>query len=218
MLNALRRPVPSHLLAAGVAAAAVLVALYCVGYTWLAGRPETFAEAFGWALVNVCPWLIGLEAAKRAPHWPAALLALLAALTGSVLLGLILGMGAESLGFELWRRVPWLVVVAGVVMLLRSGFGQSHRPTAEIPLLPRQIDWVRAAGNYIELRAGGRTVVHRSSIGAAERHLAHHGFVRIHRSTLVRRDRIARVRPQDVILLDGTHLPVGKRYRAALAG
>ena len=33
----------------------------------------------------------------------------------------------------------------------------------------------------------------------------------------VRRDRIARVRRQDVVLHDGTHLPIGKRYRAALA-
>jgi DNA-binding LytR/AlgR family response regulator len=59
--------------------------------------------------------------------------------------------------------------------------------------------------------------VQRASIGSVERELATHGFVRIHRSTLVRRDRIARIRPHDVVLHDGTHLPVGKRYRAALA-
>ena len=75
---------------------------------------------------------------------------------------------------------------------------------------------MQAAGNYVELRANGQTVVHRSSIGAAERDLGRHGFIRIHRSTLVRRDRIARVRPHDVILTDGTHLKVGKRYRATL--
>jgi DNA-binding LytR/AlgR family response regulator len=67
------------------------------------------------------------------------------------------------------------------------------------------------------VRANGCTVVQRASIGALERDLAKHGFVRIHRSMLVRRDRIARVRPQDVVLHDGTLLPVGKRYRAALA-
>jgi DNA-binding LytR/AlgR family response regulator len=114
------------------------------------------------------------------------------------------------------RRVPGLIASAGAVALLRSPVGRTEAQTGEIPLLPRQIDWVRAAGNYIELRAAGRTIVHRSSISAAERDLAEHGFVRIHRSTLVRRDRIARVRPQDVVLTDGTHLKVGKRYRATL--
>ena len=79
------------------------------------------------------------------------------------------------------------------------------------------VDWVSAAGNYVELRAGHRTIVHRSSIAAVESELSPHGFVRIHRSLLVRRDRIAKVRPQDIILHDGTHLKVGKRYRTALA-
>jgi DNA-binding LytR/AlgR family response regulator len=77
---------------------------------------------------------------------------------------------------------------------------------------------VQAAGNYIELRVGDRTVVHRASISAAERDLVDHGFVRIHRSTLVRRDRIARIRPEDVVLTDGTHLKVGKRFRSQLSG
>lgn len=74
-----------------------------------------------------------------------------------------------------------------------------------------------AAGNYVEIRAAGRTRVERTSLAAVERRLARHGFVRIHRSTLVRRDRIARVRPADVILADGTSLKTGKRYRAGLA-
>ena len=113
------------------------------------------------------------------------------------------------------RRVPAFAASLALVALLRSRIAQPSGG-AEMPLLPRQIDWIRAAGNYIELRTSGRTVVHRSSIGAAERDLAKHGFVRIHRSTLVRRDRIARVRPQDVVLTDGTHLKLGKRYRASL--
>ena len=107
----------------------------------------------------------------------------------SLLLGFLAG--ASDPWFEAVRRVPALAAALAVVALLRSRIAQSGA-SAEMPLLPRQIDWVRAAGNYIELRASGRTIVHRSSIGAAERDLAKHGFVRIHRSTLVRRDRIAR--------------------------
>lgn len=216
MLEALRRPLALPRFAAGVAAATVLVALYCTAYTSLAGRPESLAAGLGWAVANVCPWLVAIEVGKRAPGWPQVLASLAAALIASLALGYMLGVSGGALEFEALRRVPALLVVAAIVTLMRSGVG--HRRNAnELPLLPRQIDWIRAAGNYVELRAHGRTIVHRLSIGATEQALAGHGFVRIHRSTLVRRDRIARVRPQDVVLADGTHLKIGKRYRAALA-
>ncbi len=215
MLEALRRPLPMPQLIAGVAAATLLVALYCLAYTALAGRPDTVAGALGWAVANVCPWLIAIEAGKRAPGFALVIGTLAAALIASLALGYALGVSDDGLGFEAVRRAPALLGAAAAVALLRSGLGHRHG-AAELPLLPRQIDWIRAAGNYVELRAGGRTIVHRSPIGAVEQALAGHGFVRIHRSTLERRNRIARVRPQDVILDDGTHLKVGNRYRASL--
>ena len=215
MLEALRRPLSWPHLAGGVIAATLVVALYCLAYTALAGRPETLAESLAWAVANVSPWLVAIEAAQRAPAWPQAAVTLAIALIASLALGYLLAVSHDTLGFEIIRRAPALAASAALVALIRSGLGH-RRSAADLPLLPRQIDWVRAAGNYVELRADGRTVVHRSSIGAAEQALAGHGFVRIHRSTLVRRDRIARVRPQDVILRDGTHLKVGNRYRAAL--
>lgn len=141
---------------------------------------------------------------------------LAAALGASLLIGLATGASDAGAAFELLRRLPPLAAAALAIALLRSRVGQ--KPACQqIKLLPRQIDWVRAAGNYVEVRAGGRTVVQRASIGALERDLTKHGFVRIHRSLLVRRDRIARVRAEDVVLIDGTHLKVGKRYRTQLA-
>ncbi len=86
----------------------------------------------------------------------------------------------------------------------------------QLPLCPSQVDWVSAAGNYVELRSGGRAVLHRAPISHVQAELERHGFVRIHRSILVRRERIARVRPNDVILHDGTCLKTGKRYRSSL--
>jgi DNA-binding LytR/AlgR family response regulator len=88
--------------------------------------------------------------------------------------------------------------------------------TARLPLSPSQVDWVSAAGNYVELRAQGRTVLHRAPLSHVQAELERHGFVRIHRSILVRRERIARVRPHDVVLQDGTCLRTGKRYRSSL--
>jgi DNA-binding LytR/AlgR family response regulator len=97
---------------------------------------------------------------------------------------------------------------------------KSQRPAepaqVELPLSVDQIDWIAAAGNYVEIRGAGRTLIRRMPLSAVERELDGRGFVRIHRSRLVRRDRIVRVRPDDVILLDGTSLKIGKRYRAAL--
>lgn len=217
MLDALRQRLPAPVLIGATVAAALLVALYCVAYTSLAGRPESLAESLAWAVANVCPWLLAVEAGKRARSVSGAAAAVAIALIASLALGHALEPSSDALAFEAIRRLPGLAASAMLIALLRSSLGRSSARPNEIPLLPGQIDWVRAAGNYIELRAAGRTVVHRSSISSAERELAPHGFVRIHRSMLVRRDRIARVRPQDVVLLDGTHLKVGKRYRAALA-
>ena len=218
MLRLLRQPIPLRqlaLLSGGVTAA---VAVYCLVYTALAGRPETVPQAFGWSIVNVLPWLFALEGAKRAHSLPGAALALLGGLAASLLLGFALIGSAADGWFELWRRVPTLGAVALLAIALRWSNHRKSTPDAgELPLHPGQIDWVRAAGNYVELRSLGRTIVHRASLSSLESQLRNEGFIRIHRSMLVRRERIARIRPTDVILVDGTHLKVGKRYRAALA-
>ena len=86
-----------------------------------------------------------------------------------------------------------------------------------LPLLPRQIDWVRAAGNYVELRAGGRTIVHRA-LDPRRGARACRARLRPNPSLHSRPPRPhRRVRPHDVVLHDGTQLKIGKRYRADLA-
>ena len=217
MIALLRDPMPLTRLALVSVGVACAVAIYCLAYTALAGRPETVGQSFGWAMVNVLPWLPAVEFAKRAERWTGVVVAVAGGLAASLLLGFLLVEASGSIAFEAWRRVPALAVVSAAAVALRWANKRAARAANDpLPLLPRQIEWVQAAGNYIELRADGRTIVHRGSIGAAQRDLAAHGFVRIHRSTLVRRDRIARVRPQDVVLVDGTQLKIGKRYRSDL--
>lgn len=216
MFALVRDPLSLRQLALASAAITLAVAIYCVGYSALSGGQETFEESVLWSVVNVLPWLPALEVAKQTRTVRAAALALLAALALSLLLGALL-FGTADLAFEAWRRLPALLGVAALAAGLRwsnRGVANAGQP---LPLLPRQIDWVRAAGNYVELRADSRTVVHRASLSSVEKQLDGHGFIRIHRSLLVRRDRIARIRPEDVVLLDGTHLKIGKRYRADLA-
>jgi DNA-binding LytR/AlgR family response regulator len=215
MLKALRHPLPNAALLPASIAIVAAVALYCVAYTTLSGQSEPIGEAAAWAIVNVLPWFLAFEAAKRAPSLQLKAAALATAMAASLLMHVLLsGLAAEPL-FELVRRVPALLLVIGLLALGRLPAAQAQE-AREIPLLPRQIDWVSAAGNYVELHGSGRTIVHRSSLSSVEADLAAHGFVRIHRSTLVRRDAVARVRPNDVLLADGTSLPTGKRYRSTL--
>ena len=48
-----------------------------------------------------------------------------------------------------------------------------------------EIDWVEAAGVYVELHAGGRKYLHRASLTELEAQLDPDRFIRIHRSSLV---------------------------------
>ena len=141
MLEVLRRPLSLPRLIAGVAVAALLVALYCVAYTSLAGRPETLAAGLGWAVANVCPWLIAIEVGKRAPAWPHVIATLAAALIASIALGYVLGVSDEALGFEAVRRLPALLGVAAIVTLIRSGRGLSREyKRAALAAAPDRLD------------------------------------------------------------------------------
>lgn len=216
MIQALKeplKPVQAALLIAGTVAA---VAAYCLAYTALAGGSETLGEALLWAVVNILPWIAAFELAKRAATLPAKSATLLGALGFSLGAGLLLG-GGDFL-FELVRRVPALLATAGLLGIGMLLGARKYPQAAALPLAPAQVDWVAAAGNYVELHSAGRIVLHRAPLSQVEAELARHGFVRVHRSTLVRRDRIARVRPLDVILADGTSLRTGSRYRSALRG
>ena len=207
-------PLRAGIVVAGVSAA---VAIYCIGYSATSGRSETLASALGWALVNIAPWLVAIEALKRRRDLAGSIAILVAATGASMVLGSVL-LSTDLSAFEMWRRVPALLACAAIAVLLTwLGKADTAAHAGPIPVPATRIDWVRAAGNYIELKIGDRVILHRTTLNAAERELGGHGFVRIHRSILVRRDRIDRVRREDVVLRDGTHLKLGKRYRSALA-
>ena len=83
-----------------------------------------------------------------------------------------------------------------------------------------RVDWIRAAGNYVEIRIAGRSVLKRMTMAQAEHALADTVFIRIHRSMLVNRGRIAGLdrcdRPRHIRLTDGSVVKVGEAYRANL--
>jgi hypothetical protein len=88
-----------------------------------------------------------------------------------------------------------------------------------VPL--NDVVWVEAAGNYVELHRGGAGLLHRASLSEMERRLQNAGFVRIHRSRLVRREAIGAVESKPtgdftVTLRDGRELAGSRRYRRPL--
>jgi two-component system LytT family response regulator len=84
-----------------------------------------------------------------------------------------------------------------------------------------RIDWIEAAGNYVRLHIGTASHLAKYSLNELEARLAQHGFVRIHRSTLVNGDRIVELQPHFhgdyvAVLTDRTVLRVGRRFRESL--
>jgi len=86
---------------------------------------------------------------------------------------------------------------------------------------PLKIDWVEAAGDYVTIHAAGKSHLVRDSLRNIETRLAPHGFLRIHRSTLVKLATIRELVAKDsgdheVVLHDGTVLRLSRNYKDAL--
>lgn len=81
------------------------------------------------------------------------------------------------------------------------------------------VDWIGAADNYVTLHAGSREYLLRDTMGRLERELDPEQFVRIHRSAIVRLDRIRELVSDfhgdfEVVLRDGARLTLSRSYRA----
>lgn len=97
---------------------------------------------------------------------------------------------------------------------VRDGARRHFVPLAELA-------FIEAAGNYVELHRGATPILHRAPLSEMERLLKDQGFVRIHRSRLVRRAAVAEVESKPsgdyvVRLVDGRELAGSRRYRRPL--
>jgi two-component system LytT family response regulator len=83
------------------------------------------------------------------------------------------------------------------------------------------IQRVSAAGNYVEVYAGGKVHLVRDSLTSFVAQLDAGEFLRVHRSHVVRVGFIAELRPMfhgdyELVLRDGQTLPLSRRYKALL--
>ncbi len=83
------------------------------------------------------------------------------------------------------------------------------------------VDRIDAMRDYMSLHIGPRSFLLHQTLGDLERRLDPARFIRVHRSTIVRRDFVARLRHDGlgswyVVLADGAEVRVGRSYLAAV--
>lgn len=87
----------------------------------------------------------------------------------------------------------------------------------------RDIEWLEAAENYVNLHVRGRVYPLRSTMAAIQERLDAQQFVRVHRSYIVNLEFLEQIEPLEtgdarLVLKGGARVPCSRRYRAALRG
>lgn len=145
---------------------------------------------------------------------------------------------SDRLLFEARKDVITYVSILAVFLLARQLMARpiaTPSPPQEEPALievrdgsrvimlrPWEIDWVSAAGNYVELHGRFGSQLARRTMADLESELMPHGFVRVHRSHLVRRTAIATTETRqsgdfDITLRSGAVIGGSRRFRQNLA-
>ncbi|HEY9219334.1 MAG TPA: LytTR family DNA-binding domain-containing protein [Phenylobacterium sp.] len=203
------------------------------------------------ALAPAVVWLTRRSLASQAPVWlrlvphvPAAVVFsfLHVALAGPIRTAAYAAMGERyapwaPLGdwpYELRKDVIVYAVFAGLYWLWRRSHPLAQpalaagEPVLEVRDGPRRhlipladIEWIEAAGNYVEVHTPAKQVLHRAPLSRLEQELAGSGLVRIHRSRLVNRAQVAEIEAKptgdfDVVLRSGQRLGGSRRFRDAL--
>ena len=212
--------------------------IYCQIYCLLALQEMHGASMPLWASVHrasvdVIPPFVAFELSKRVPmngrvwQWAALIAIFAAAIAIAVLWRMQLDIMSSGLSPRRMAvdRIPYMAL-AGVGLFLfhhRGRLSDVRAPwsrTSDDPdKMPpaKAIDWVKAAGNYVEIRVGGRTRLLRMTLRQASSLLPDEQFVQIHRSVIVNRERIAKVNGRrSVEMTDGTAFTVGDAYRSNL--
>ena len=102
-------------------------------------------------------------------------------------------------------KVPFVIKTAGQVSFVSAS----------------EIDWIQAADYYVSLHVGQKTHLLRRSMAELEQQLDENAFCRIHRSAIVKLDRVRGLEVNefgeyDVLLKNGMKLRLSRRYRKQL--
>lgn len=91
----------------------------------------------------------------------------------------------------------------------------------EFLIAAREIEWLQASGNYVNLHVRGRDYPLRATMAGIEERLDPQRFMRVHRSYLVNLDYLAEIEPLEtgdarLTMRDGATLPCSRRFRTQL--
>jgi len=232
-------PAASGLRFTGAAAGLSLIAAtYCLVHGFVIDVEMNLPRTLAWAVVSTLPWLCAWEALKWVEKRPAQSLqlvlsagVLIAALAVCVALeyalAAVYSTDNDSLGQIVYRLLPIPFGLAVVRRLMRPS--QPVRELQADPVLnvpTRQgtlavracdIEYIKAAGNYVELVTGDRTLLLRATLQDLNDQLAPIGFLRVHRSLLVNPLHVVATRrgPRGrrvVEVRSGAELPVGRQF------
>ena len=85
--------------------------------------------------------------------------------------------------------------------------------TGELLLASSEIDWIEAADYCAQVYARGARYLVRESLKSLEQRLDDDAFLRVHRGAIVRIDQVRELRREEVVLRDGTRVPISRRRR-----
>ena len=193
-------------------------------------------------------WMVARLRRAAPPWWSIALIVVAVTVPASawhigLMVALRMGVYAlqgENYHFTVGGDNPWLyeyrkdigtyLQFAAIALIAQWLIARAATPPADPPRVIEvndgavthrvpvdEIDTVSSAGNYVEIVWLGRTLLQRATLAAIGETLGP-GFVRIHRSRIVRRDAIRRIETDKsgdfaVVLADGTSLKGSRRYR-----
>lgn len=206
--------------------------------------PWALQMSVGWivAAAALQRWMPRLAASEFGSRWPRSMIgAAVVAITAFTLLcELILTARWPELPAFLYSRAPMHAIVAIMLVGLRTRPGPAQpahavtdgaakavpTPTLEVmtgtgrtEIRVADIESLSAEGNYISVaHVSGRTYLLRQTMAATEQMLEAQGFVRIHRSIIVNRDRIRERRSGSTLMLEsGRSVKVSRAFSARLA-
>lgn len=229
----LRSPSPL-LVIGGICVCAMLAFVDCVFYQLLRGEVDLPVAAI-WLLAAVPPWVLAWLALGARPLFASGKADVVhvgivvgGALCAAVLADMLMFPNEADAGFagilQRARAELPIAIVFYLIGIMRRRFQHKRtQVTSAVPVPDRLIgcDLCRAAGNYVEVMNGERTELVRASLSEVEARLSSHGYIRVHRSAIVRKDAIARFENDRSGLIavwtrGGLRLRVGRSYRSAV--
>lgn len=137
---------------------------------------------------------------------------------------------------QYWWSIPLVVVPVLVLLVLRFISARIRSAKTDRPFHSKQqktrhfkvnnalhsvkeedILWIEAAGDYVKVHTSSQKLVVHQTMKGMERLLTQSDFLRVHRSFIVRVDKIDRFQGKKALVIQNTTIPISATYKSKLA-